>query len=190
MFFANASLAAWALYPLCSWCFQRPYGRRLRGIVKAWDFGIVIMPQADDLLRGGRVHRYDQKTTVVGGYLACARDGERQRRTLHQGDDLLGRTRARRQTAPRTRPGRTSRDIPHDAPSGPEGPREHGLHRHHPGLTWRLRVADAHSLVQCWNQWMRHHAGELDDIFEFRTTVETDSPPWRPKGVPTTTWRR
>jgi GntR family transcriptional regulator, transcriptional repressor for pyruvate dehydrogenase complex len=35
------------------------------------------------------------------------------------------------------------------------------------------RVADADSLVQCWNVWMRRHAGELDDIFEFRTTVET-----------------
>lgn len=35
------------------------------------------------------------------------------------------------------------------------------------------RVADAHSLAQCWNLWMRRHAGELDDIFEFRTTVET-----------------
>lgn len=35
------------------------------------------------------------------------------------------------------------------------------------------RVADAESLLDCWNQWMRHHAGELDDIFEFRMTVET-----------------
>ena len=34
------------------------------------------------------------------------------------------------------------------------------------------RVADADSLVQCWNQWMRLHAQELADIFEFRTTVE------------------
>jgi DNA-binding FadR family transcriptional regulator len=34
------------------------------------------------------------------------------------------------------------------------------------------RVADAASLVECWNQWMRHHAAELDDIFEFRITVE------------------
>lgn len=35
------------------------------------------------------------------------------------------------------------------------------------------RVADADSLIQCWNQWMRRHADELDDIFEFRRTVET-----------------
>jgi DNA-binding FadR family transcriptional regulator len=35
------------------------------------------------------------------------------------------------------------------------------------------RVADADSLVRCWNLWMREHAGELDDIFEFRQTVET-----------------
>ncbi len=35
------------------------------------------------------------------------------------------------------------------------------------------RVADASSLVQCWNQWMSRHAEDLDDIFEFRTTVET-----------------
>ena len=34
------------------------------------------------------------------------------------------------------------------------------------------RVTDADSLVQCWNQWMRQHAGELDDIFEYRETVE------------------
>lgn len=35
------------------------------------------------------------------------------------------------------------------------------------------RVADADSLVHCWNHWMRRHADELDDIFEFRQTVET-----------------
>jgi len=35
------------------------------------------------------------------------------------------------------------------------------------------RVNDAASLGQCWNQWMRRHAGELNDIFEYRTTIET-----------------
>ncbi len=35
------------------------------------------------------------------------------------------------------------------------------------------RVADAYSLIQCWNLWMNKHAEDLDDIFEFRTTVET-----------------
>ncbi len=35
------------------------------------------------------------------------------------------------------------------------------------------RVTDAASLLECWNQWMRQHSGELDDIFEFRMTVET-----------------
>jgi GntR family transcriptional regulator, transcriptional repressor for pyruvate dehydrogenase complex len=35
------------------------------------------------------------------------------------------------------------------------------------------RVADAVSLVRCWEQWMRQHATELDDIFELRVTVET-----------------
>jgi GntR family transcriptional repressor for pyruvate dehydrogenase complex len=35
------------------------------------------------------------------------------------------------------------------------------------------RVTDADSLVQCWDQWMRQHSEELDDIFEFRMTVET-----------------
>jgi DNA-binding FadR family transcriptional regulator len=35
------------------------------------------------------------------------------------------------------------------------------------------RVTDAASLLECWNQWMRQHSDELDDIFEFRTTVET-----------------
>ena len=35
------------------------------------------------------------------------------------------------------------------------------------------RVTDADSLVQCWDQWMRRHSDELDDIFEFRETVET-----------------
>jgi GntR family transcriptional repressor for pyruvate dehydrogenase complex len=34
------------------------------------------------------------------------------------------------------------------------------------------RVANAGSLIECWTQWMRHHARELDDIFEFRSTVE------------------
>jgi GntR family transcriptional regulator, transcriptional repressor for pyruvate dehydrogenase complex len=35
------------------------------------------------------------------------------------------------------------------------------------------RVAGAESLLECWNQWMRRHAGELNDLFEFRVTVET-----------------
>jgi DNA-binding FadR family transcriptional regulator len=35
------------------------------------------------------------------------------------------------------------------------------------------RVTDSASLAQCWNQWMRQHADELDDIFEYRMTVET-----------------
>lgn len=35
------------------------------------------------------------------------------------------------------------------------------------------RVADSEALVRCWSQWMRQHVQELDDIFEFRTTVET-----------------
>jgi GntR family transcriptional repressor for pyruvate dehydrogenase complex len=35
------------------------------------------------------------------------------------------------------------------------------------------RVTDSVSLSQCWDQWMRRHAGELEDIFEFRLTVET-----------------
>ncbi len=35
------------------------------------------------------------------------------------------------------------------------------------------RVADAVSLSRCWNQWMQDHAGQLDDIFEFRATIES-----------------
>ncbi|MCL5734799.1 MAG: FCD domain-containing protein [Actinobacteria bacterium] len=35
------------------------------------------------------------------------------------------------------------------------------------------RVTDSATLVECWNQWMRVHAGELEDIFEFRMTVES-----------------
>ena len=35
------------------------------------------------------------------------------------------------------------------------------------------RVTDSRSLLECWIQWMRHHAGELADIFEFRITVES-----------------
>lgn len=35
------------------------------------------------------------------------------------------------------------------------------------------RVADATALARCWNQWMRQHVRELDDIFEFRMTIET-----------------
>ena len=34
------------------------------------------------------------------------------------------------------------------------------------------RVADADSLSRCWNQWMNEHVAELDDIFEFRATIE------------------
>jgi len=34
------------------------------------------------------------------------------------------------------------------------------------------RVSDADSLFRCWKQWMRQHSGELDDVFEFRITVE------------------
>ena len=34
------------------------------------------------------------------------------------------------------------------------------------------RVADSDSLSRCWNQWMSEHASELDDIFEFRATIE------------------
>jgi len=35
------------------------------------------------------------------------------------------------------------------------------------------RVSDLRALQRCWDQWMREHAAELDDIFEFRTTIET-----------------
>ena len=35
------------------------------------------------------------------------------------------------------------------------------------------RVSDALSLARCWKRWMRQHSDELDDIFEFRVTVET-----------------
>jgi GntR family transcriptional regulator, transcriptional repressor for pyruvate dehydrogenase complex len=35
------------------------------------------------------------------------------------------------------------------------------------------RVADMASLSRCWSQWMNEHAGELSDIFEFRSTVES-----------------
>jgi DNA-binding FadR family transcriptional regulator len=34
------------------------------------------------------------------------------------------------------------------------------------------RVSDADVLLECWSQWMRHHAADLEDIFEFRITVE------------------
>ena len=34
------------------------------------------------------------------------------------------------------------------------------------------RVSDVASLTRCWSQWIEEHAGELDDIFEFRSTVE------------------
>lgn len=35
------------------------------------------------------------------------------------------------------------------------------------------RVTDAVALRRCWDQWMRQHSGDLEDIFEFRITVET-----------------
>ena len=34
------------------------------------------------------------------------------------------------------------------------------------------RVSGPETLQRCWEQWMREHSGELDDIFEFRITVE------------------
>lgn len=35
------------------------------------------------------------------------------------------------------------------------------------------RVSDLQTLQKCWDQWMEEHRQELDDIFEFRLTVET-----------------
>jgi GntR family transcriptional repressor for pyruvate dehydrogenase complex len=35
------------------------------------------------------------------------------------------------------------------------------------------RVSDPESLFRCWQQWMRQHSDELEDVFEFRITVET-----------------
>jgi GntR family transcriptional repressor for pyruvate dehydrogenase complex len=35
------------------------------------------------------------------------------------------------------------------------------------------RVSEPETLFRCWEQWMRQHADELEDIFEFRITVET-----------------
>ncbi len=35
------------------------------------------------------------------------------------------------------------------------------------------RVNGEPALLECWDQWMRRHLGELGDIFELRTTVET-----------------
>ena len=35
------------------------------------------------------------------------------------------------------------------------------------------RVSDNATLHQCWIQWMTLHSHELDDIFEFRTTIDT-----------------
>jgi GntR family transcriptional regulator, transcriptional repressor for pyruvate dehydrogenase complex len=34
------------------------------------------------------------------------------------------------------------------------------------------RVSDLPSLQRCWVQWMTAHSSELDDIFEFRVTIE------------------
>lgn len=34
------------------------------------------------------------------------------------------------------------------------------------------RISDVDSLFRCWKQWMRQHADELDNVFEFRITVE------------------
>ena len=35
------------------------------------------------------------------------------------------------------------------------------------------RVSDAGALLDCWGQWMRHHSSDLENIFEFRLTVES-----------------
>ena len=34
------------------------------------------------------------------------------------------------------------------------------------------RVSDLQALQRCWVQWMTDHSDELDDIFEFRITIE------------------
>jgi GntR family transcriptional regulator, transcriptional repressor for pyruvate dehydrogenase complex len=34
------------------------------------------------------------------------------------------------------------------------------------------RVSDVDTLFRCWKQWMSQHSEELDDVFEFRITVE------------------
>ena len=34
------------------------------------------------------------------------------------------------------------------------------------------RVSDLRALQKCWAQWMSEHSAELDDIFEFRITIE------------------
>jgi GntR family transcriptional regulator, transcriptional repressor for pyruvate dehydrogenase complex len=35
------------------------------------------------------------------------------------------------------------------------------------------RVSDVDRLLRCWTDWMRQSSADLDDILEFRTTVET-----------------
>jgi GntR family transcriptional repressor for pyruvate dehydrogenase complex len=35
------------------------------------------------------------------------------------------------------------------------------------------RVTDVATLSRCWAQWMAAHVDEIDDVFEFRTTVES-----------------
>ena len=35
------------------------------------------------------------------------------------------------------------------------------------------RVSDMDRLLRCWTDWMRHNSEDLDDILEFRTTIET-----------------
>ena len=35
------------------------------------------------------------------------------------------------------------------------------------------RVSDMDTLLRCWTDWMRWNSADLDDVFEFRTTVET-----------------
>ncbi len=62
-------------------------------------------------------------------------DGQRQRRPLPSGDDLLGRVGTGGQTTSGKRPGRPPWDLPHDPAPRSEGPRKHGIHRHHPGFS-------------------------------------------------------
>jgi GntR family transcriptional repressor for pyruvate dehydrogenase complex len=40
------------------------------------------------------------------------------------------------------------------------------------GASGGSRVSDVKTLQRCWVQWMTEHSGELDDIFEFRITIE------------------
>ncbi len=121
-----------------------------------WYSGITICQTSEQ--RGAHVRR--TAAAAQPGYRPGARDGQRQRRALSAGHDLLGRAAARRPAPTRARPRCPPGHLAYDPPPSSQGPGEHRLHRHHPRIARAARgSATPTSLSRCWNQWMQAARG-------------------------------